>query len=305
MVDRKPLSVDRPQGASAQAVVDCSGKERRMSVMTICLAMIAERETVATGAIDYAVAFAEQERAHLSCRIAPPEVNLPSARVLPMVRALVEQVNAERLAAAQALRAKVETAARLAGVPVDCEILSDHYLEAREKVVAGARASDYVVLPQAGGALSAETGLIEGVLFGCGRPAIVVPRQWTMGATAKRIVVAWDGGARAARAVGDAMPLLARADDVEVVCITDGAAGDLAGSDIARHLARQCRQLRLLDLPIAHDDAGRTLSEHLASAPADLLVMGAFAHSRLFQLVLGGVTSSMLETARLPVLYSY
>lgn len=276
-----------------------------MSVTTICLAMIAEREPFATSAIDYAVAFAEQERAHLSCRIAPPELNVPSARVLPMVRALVEQVNAERLASAEALRAKVETAARLAGVTVDCEILQDHYLEARDKVVAGARASDYVVLPQAAGALSSETGLIEGVLFGCGRPAIVVPNQWTKGATAKQIVVAWDGGARAARAVGDAMPLLAQADEVEVVCVTEGAAGDLAGSDIARHLARRCRRLRLVDLPIAHGDAGRTLGDHLASGRADLLVMGAFAHSRLFQLVLGGVTSSMLEQARQPVLYSY
>ena len=276
-----------------------------MSVMTICLAMIAERETVATGAIDYAVAFAEQERAHLSCRIAPPEVNLPSARVLPMVRALVEQVNAERLAAAQALRAKVETAARLAGVPVDCEILSDHYLEAREKVVAGARASDYVVLPQAGGALSAETGLIEGVLFGCGRPAIVVPRQWTMGATAKRIVVAWDGGARAARAVGDAMDFLESAEEVEIVSVAPDGGKKLEGADLAEHLSRHCRRLKLTELPLAHADAGRTIRDYTETTRPDLLVMGAFAHSRLLQFVVGGVTSTMLGEAKVPVLYAY
>ncbi len=275
-----------------------------MSV-TICLAMIAEREPFATSAIDYAIALTEQERAHLSCRIAPPEIDLPSARVLPMVRALVDEVNAERRAAAEALRAKVETAARLAGVPVDIEIPHGHYLEARDKVVASARASDYVVLPQAAGALSSETGLIEGVLFGCGRPAIVVPNQWTKGAAAKHVVVAWDGGARAARAVGDAMSFLAGAEQVDVVCVTDGAADDLAGSDISRHLARRCRQLRLINLPVAHGDAGRTLCDHLASERADLLVMGAFAHSRLFQFVLGGVTSAMLEKASLPVLYSY
>ena len=99
-----------------------------MSVTTICLAMIAERESSATSAIDYAVAFAERERAHLSCRIAPPELNVPSARILPMVRALVEQVNAERLAAAEALRAKVETAARLAGVPVDIDLEYGHFV---------------------------------------------------------------------------------------------------------------------------------------------------------------------------------
>lgn len=277
-----------------------------MDLKTVCLAMIADRENVATSAIDYAIALAERAGAHLSCRIAPSELDLPSARLLPMVRALVDEVNAERLATAQDLEAKIGTAARLAGISFDCEILEGRYLDARDKAVAGARASDIVVLPQARGALSSETGLIEAVLFGCGRPAIVVPNDWTKGAAAKRIVVAWDGGGRAARAVGDALPLLARAEAVDVVCVTDGGAGDLAGSDIARHLSRHCPQLRLLDVPIAHGDAGRTVLEHLAgSGQADLLVMGAFAHSRLFQLVLGGVTSVMLEEARLPVFYSY
>ena len=277
-----------------------------MDLKTICLAMIADRETVADSAIAYAVSMAEQARAHLSCRLAPAELDLPSARVLPMVQALVDEVNAERLAAARDLQARIETAARLAGVTCDCEILQGRYLDARDKAVAGARASDMVVLPQARGALSSETGLIEAILFGCGRPAIVVPDGWAKGAAPKRVVVAWDGGGRAARAVGDALPLLARADSVEIVCVTEGGASDLAGSDIARHLSRHCRELNLLELQVTHDDAGRTLLDHLAgSGQTDLLVMGAFAHSRLFQLVLGGVTSAMLEQARLPVLYSF
>ncbi len=277
-----------------------------MDLKTVCLAMIADRGTVAASAIDYAVSLAEQAGAHLSCRLAPPELDLPSARLLPMVRALVDEVNAERRAAALELETKIATAARLAGVSFDCEILQDRYVEARDRAVAGARASDIVVTPQARGALSSEKDLIEAILFGCGRPAIVVPAEWTKRAAIKRIVVAWDGGARAARAVGDALPLLTRADAVEIVCVTEGAASDLAGSDIARHLSRHCRQLALTDLPITHDDAGRTLLEHLAgSGQTDLLVMGAFAHSRLFQFVLGGVTSAMLDDARLPVLYSY
>lgn len=278
-----------------------------MPIRTICLAMIAEERRAASAALDYAVAFAEREKAHLACRIAPPELDLPTARVLPMVRALVDQVNAERRAAAVALQEKIETASRLSGVACDCEIFQDSYIDARDRVVAGARASDLVVLPQAAGALSSETGLIEGILFGSGRPAIVVPDDWRGATAPKRIVVAWDGGSRAARAVGDAMPLLAQADEIEVVCVIENGkpASDMAGSDIARHIARHCPALRLTELPLAFGDAGRTLRDHLASAPADMLVMGAFAHSRLFQLTLGGVTSAMLAEARLPVLYSY
>lgn len=276
-----------------------------MAFRTISLGLIAENGTTSTAAIDFALSLCEQEKAHLACRILAPLLDLPTGRILPLAQALAEEVSAERLAAARVARERIDTASRLSGVSVDCRILHEPYADARAAAVETTRASDLVVLPQARGALSSETGLIESVLFGSGRPAIVTPANWTKGAVFERAIVAWDGGARAARAVGDALPLLARADEVEIACVSSGEPGRLEGSDLAEHLSRHCRRLRLLELQTTFGDAGRTLADHVAAARPDLLVMGAYGHSRIAQFVLGGVTSTMLERAEIPVLYSY
>ena len=118
-------------------------------------------------------------------------------------------------------------------------------------------------------------------------------------------MIGWDGGARAARAVGDAMPLLTRAEVVEIVCVVPDASKSVAGADLAAHLARHCKNVTITDLPTQHGDVSRTLHSHATRMRANLLVMGAYAHPKLLQMVLGGVTSGMLSEAELPVLLSY
>jgi hypothetical protein len=237
--------------------------EPTMPIKTVTLVMIVEDDPSSAAAIDYAVAFCDGDRAHLSCRIAVPVLDLPSGRLLPLAHTLVEQVNTDRLSKANEMRQAIETSARVSGVPMDCRIVQKPYVEARADLVAATRASDIAVLPRTQGFLSTETGIIEGILFEAGRPAIIVPSDWSRGPVFKRIVIAWDGGARPARAVGDAMPLLARADEVEVVCVVSDDGSSAAGAELAEHLARHCRKVRLTDLPIEHADAGWTLREAL------------------------------------------
>jgi nucleotide-binding universal stress UspA family protein len=225
--------------------------------------------------------------------------------MIPLVRALVEEVNAERQAAARETESRITTAARLAGVVAETHIFQDLYAEMRDSLAAAARLSDVIILTKSPTFFSLERDLIETLLFTSGRPVIVVPSQLAHPIGFGKIVVAWDGSARAARAVGDAMPLLTKAAQVEVVCVTSEAGKSVAGADLANHLARHCRNVTLTELPLKHDDAARAIEEHLASTRADLLVMGAFANSRLLQFVLGGVTSSMLDRAEIPVLFSY
>lgn len=276
-----------------------------MTVRTISLAMVVEDEVSSASAIAYAVGLADLERAHLASLVVAPLLDLPSGRLLPLVHALVDQVNAERLSRAEAARGKIETACRIAGVPVSCRIIHEKYVDARAMLVQATRASDLVVMPRSTGLLSSEEGLSEGVLFDSGRPVICVPPSWIAEPKFDRIVVAWDGGARAARAVGDAMTYLERAKEVEIVSVTPDEDKNLAGVDLAEHLSRHCKTLKLTDLPIVHDDAARTLREHLSTAKPDLLVMGAYAHSRLLQFIVGGVTSLMLSEADIPVMYVY
>jgi nucleotide-binding universal stress UspA family protein len=276
-----------------------------MAFKTVQLGAVVEDEPLSAAAVDYAIAFCDAEKAHLACRIVAPLMDLPSARIAPLVQALVDQVNDERGAKATAIRQKVETAAQLSGVSFDCEIVQKPYREARDVLIAAARVSDLAIMPQSHGAFSTESSLIEDVLFGAGRPVVVVPEGWSRGPRFQKIVVAWDGQARAARAVGDAMPLLARAEEIEIACVGPDKAQSVAGADLAKHLARHCPNVKLVDLPIVHADAGRTLVERLEIARPDLMVMGAYGHSRLLQFVLGGVTQTMLEQAKVPVFYSY
>jgi nucleotide-binding universal stress UspA family protein len=96
-----------------------------------------------------------------------------------------------------------------------------------------------------------------------------------------------------------------RAEEVEIVCIGPEGDKSAAGADFAQHLSRHCRNVKLTELPLTFNDAGRTLCDHGHTVTPDLLVMGAYAHSRLLQVVLGGVTDTMLRHAPVPVLYSH
>lgn len=276
-----------------------------MSIKSVAIPLVAESGSSHSAAAQYAIGLCEAEQAHLSCLIAAPDLYLPTGTALPLVQALADQIAAERIAHAEQIRDNVDASARLAGVPAECRIMLKPYLQTRDDVAAAVRTSDIVVLPQPKGLLSWQQGIIESVLFASGRPAIVVPAQWDKSPTFKKIVVAWDGGARAARAVGDAMPLLERAEEIEIVSVVSDPGKDATGADLGQHLARHCRSPVVTDLPVDHADAGRTLHQHLDLVRPDLVVMGAYGHSRLVEFVMGGVTRLMLSTARYPVFCAY
>jgi nucleotide-binding universal stress UspA family protein len=101
------------------------------------------------------------------------------------------------------------------------------------------------------------------------------------------------------------MPLLTRAEGIEIVCVVPDTTKSVAGADLATHLARHCRNVTITNLPTLHGDVCRTLHSHAITMRANLLVMGAYAHPKVLQIVLGGVTSGVLSEAELPVLPFY
>jgi nucleotide-binding universal stress UspA family protein len=135
---------------------------------------------------------------------------------------------------------------------------------------------------------------------------LIVPYIQKGGLKLDRVMVAWDGSRGAARAVNDAMPFLTRAGLVEVVAVAEqGKDEELPAADIAEHLAR--RGVRIEVKPIVAPDAkvADVLLSHAADNAADLLVMGGFGHSRLRELVLGGVTRGILEAMTIPTLMAH
>jgi nucleotide-binding universal stress UspA family protein len=149
----------------------------------------------------------------------------------------------------------------------------------------------------------------EQVTLASGRPILIVPYAGHFEAVGRCVLIAWNASREAARAVADAMPLLAAADTVTVLAIDpqpgpDGH-GDVPGADIALHLARHGVKAQIERTVSADVPTGEVLLSRAADLGADLLVMGAYGHSRTRELLLGGVTRSILASMTIPVLMSH
>jgi nucleotide-binding universal stress UspA family protein len=178
-----------------------------------------------------------------------------------------------------------------------------------QKVITHGRYSDIVVLGQADPDDSADisASLADEVVLGVGRPVLVVPYIGTRDSIGKRILLAWNGSREAVRALHDAMGLLTRADKVVVMTVDPpkDAGNHIAGADIGVHLARHDVKA-VVNSTISNDiDVGDTLLSRAADDDIDLIVMGAYGHSRFRELVLGGATRHMLRNMTVPVLMSH
>ncbi|KQW37648.1 universal stress protein [Rhizobacter sp. Root404] len=174
-------------------------------------------------------------------------------------------------------------------------------------VLGHARCSDLVVLTQS--EATAGDTLVEDVVLHSPRPTLVLPRAGHHGALGERILVAWNDTREAARAASDALPLLRRAQRVELVqWIDDAEHTDPHGlpplAAPTAWLARHGVQVHA-DVVLAGGDVARALRERVATSQADLVVMGAYGHARWAEAVLGGATRALLGAAPVPLLMSH
>jgi nucleotide-binding universal stress UspA family protein len=256
--------------------------------------------------IDYALELAAIGNAHLSIGVGSCKFSAPSAGLVRAAGQLIAAANKEREQQAERYGAGLLTRAHGAGVAASLELIHAEYGGVADRFTRLARVSDVSVLQPSEETLSLMQGVVEEVLFNSGRPVIIVPTSWNKPANLDNVVVSWDGSAKAARAVGDALPLLSMAKQVEIVTISGDrdTSKRLEGAEIAAHLARHCKAVTVTNLPARDGDIGETLQSHVGNTRASLLVMGAFAHNRLRQFILGGVTSKMIVDPPLPVLLS-
>lgn len=153
-----------------------------------------------------------------------------------------------------------------------------------------------------------EQGVAEHVATEMGRPVLIVPYIGASDATGKCVLIAWDGSRESARAVNDAMPLLQTAEQVDVLHMYS----DKRDSDSPSVANRLCEALARNDIEAnAHEiyldglEVGDLLLSRAADLGSNLVVMGAYGHSRLRELVLGGATRDMLAHMTIPSLMSH
>jgi nucleotide-binding universal stress UspA family protein len=221
--------------------------------------------------------------------------------------ALVEEENVDRRARAAQMALMIRAEAERMGVTADVEILSAAYDPPTPHLLRMARVSDVCIAPAPPASEPQQRDILIDMLFGAGAPLLIVPAKGADLGPVRKAIVAWDGGASAARAARDALPWLVEAETVEVVSVLgEKDIGDQAsGADIARHLARHCREVCVTVLPVGEQGVAAALSARGTSTHADLMVMGGYGHSRLREFILGGVTRDTFARTEIPTLLSH
>jgi len=175
----------------------------------------------------------------------------------------------------------------------------------RDAAAADARYYDLSVLPWSDEAVLAQE-LSEAVVFGSGRPAIIVPPS-AHPVRLDHIAIAWDASRVAARALGDALSLLPEGGRVSVLTVKGEK--PLSGPDIAESLASSLTErgfkANAFSVSLGDKTIGETLQDKAVAEGAQLLAMGGFGHSRLRDFVLGGATKGVIAAPRLPALLAH
>jgi nucleotide-binding universal stress UspA family protein len=221
---------------------------------------------------------------------------------------LIEIMRRDGLAAAKVAEDAFRERTRREGVAAEWRMVEG---VAPQQVALHGRYSDLIVVGQDSPEEGAPAAgpLLEAALFTSGRPVLVVPFAGRFETVGKRVLIGWNAKREAARAVHDALPLMAGAEAVSVLVVNPQPGSDLhgeePGADVAQHLARHGVTVtveRVVAPDLGADDA---LLNRAAESGADLIVIGGYGHSRLRELVLGGVTRGLLRHMTVPVLMSH
>jgi nucleotide-binding universal stress UspA family protein len=271
------------------------------------IAFIDEQDQTA-GILEFASMLAQEHGARLiSVFIQPEPIATPAetfARGKGMQSTIeVHQAQLERIEAGH--KAQFEDVVRRHGIRSEWRSLP--YLSS--EVGVHAYYADLVVIarPESASPTAGPPGLAESLVLSSGRPIIMFPPHGAV-SQVRRVLVAWNATRESIRAVADALPLLVKANAVEVLVIDHQRRpeghGQEPGADIARHLARHGAHVEVRSLSSGGGDVGRLLLSQAASFGGDLLVMGAYGHTQLREWIFGGVTRTVLYEAGLPVLMS-
>ncbi len=233
--------------------------------------------------------------------------------------AMVEQVIEGIRAGAEARKAEAQrlydTLCVKAGVPVmeadkipkaGAFVMRWCHVVGREadEVIRRGRLSDLVIVAKpAPGREGVDSTVLEAAMFETGRALLMVPPD-VPEPFGDNVAVAWDGSREAARAVAAALPILRRAGRVEIMTAQTGSVA-AKPSELGHYLARHGIESQTWAFTPGRDPIGKELMIQSAEAGADLLVMGAYGHSRFREMVLGGATRGIIANAALPVLMAH
>jgi nucleotide-binding universal stress UspA family protein len=274
--------------------------------ITVCL----DGSATSARALTFAIALAAHNNAHLTglhLTYLPIIISEPYAMWGPMLTEWEESAQTRQRQAKEQFLAE----ASKSGINAD---FAGYRNDDLQEVIAHARASDLTIMTQknaSGSVVGSDDAitahLIESMVLNLGRPVLLLPQSGYLPQKFDTIIVAWDGGREATRAVADAMPFLKSARVVKVLSVSEEIDDehDLPDVDIATYLAKHDIKVDIERKESVHRAPAEWLLSRASEGKADLMVMGAYGHNRFAELVLGGVTRSVMRHMHLPVLMSH
>lgn len=257
------------------------------------------------GRLDAAVQLACDHDAHLTGLYIIPHYSIPTYAEVQIPADILKMQEKEAEEVAEKAHGSFLKAVDKAGCAAEWRCVKGY---TDRLINAHARYTDIVVLGQAeeSGLMSEHAEVDDHVVLAAARPVLFIPYIGVKGAIGKRIMVAWNGSRESVRVVNDALPLLQKADNVDVVVVNPSShEGDIPTADICLHLARHGVKAQGGTAVAKDIDVGDVLLSRAADEGIDLIVMGAYGHSRLRETILGGVTRHLLEHMTVPVLMSH
>jgi nucleotide-binding universal stress UspA family protein len=259
---------------------------------------------------DFAISIAETFDAHIAGVAFAYEPDFPTAVAPDLPPDITAQILSESEKSARAAIERFDEAARRSTVPAEHRLMKVTWADAPDNLARFARRFDLSVFMQSDpkGGIDNDN-MIERSLLDSGRPIMVVPYIQKDGLKLDRLVCCWDGSRAAARAINDALPLLEKANIVDILIVinekTRSDRNEVRGAEMATHLARHNVKVQLETMPAADIDVANAVLSYVADNSGTLVVMGGYGHSRLSEIILGGVTRDMLDAMTVPVFMAH
>jgi nucleotide-binding universal stress UspA family protein len=192
---------------------------------------------------------------------------------------------------------------------ISASVQSEHieFVWAAEAIGRHARYSDLIFIgPEVLKSDKLKSKAVEGALFESGRPVLIAPSGTPPTLAPRHVLLAWDSRVESARAAREALDMLVMAEDVHVTLVDPDTSsimnGPEPGADVGAYLAHHGVKVVVDRLASGGNPVADVINQHAVDIAADLIVMGGYGHSRLRERVFGGVTKSMIDAPKFPIL---
>ena len=261
-----------------------------------------------------AAAIARPTEAHVVGLYVMPPLFMPSDVILPMGADFDEEQVVEHRAQAERIKTVFDRLTHGEAYVAEWRVFGDArtaYESIADGVIDQSRSVELVIVSQAvdGKDSPMLTDIAERVAIESGRPVLVIPSVWLAREYGRDVAVAWNDSREATRATFDALPLLERAKKIRLITVGEPTDGDgknaIPSAEVASTLARHGLDVEVETVTNSDRHTGNAILSRVVADGSDLLVMGAYGHSRMREFILGGATRDVLKNMTVPVLMSH